>query len=74
MWAKVFSQLTGLDPAIVSVSVKRSQFKDLKLAGDVVTREQLVADAFSEAKLIPVPVKIADVVDTRFDASLENPS
>jgi sulfonate transport system substrate-binding protein len=40
----------------------------------VIAREQLVADAFSEAKLIPVPVKIADVVDTRFDASLENPS
>jgi sulfonate transport system substrate-binding protein len=76
-WAKVFSELTGVDQAVISAAVNRGQFKDLKLAGsasDVIAREQLVADAFSEAKLIPVPVKIADVVDTRFDASLENPS
>ncbi|WP_329079528.1 MULTISPECIES: ABC transporter substrate-binding protein [unclassified Streptosporangium] len=73
-WTKVYSELTGLDPGIVGTAIKRSSFKDLKLAGDVVEREQLVADAFSEAKLIPVPVKFADVVDTRFDATLENPS
>ncbi|WP_436759666.1 ABC transporter substrate-binding protein [Streptosporangium sp. V21-05] len=73
-WSKVFSELTGLDQGIVSTAIKRSSFRDLKLAGDVVEREQLVADAFSEAKLIPVPVKFADVVDTRFDATLENPS
>ncbi|WP_406315673.1 ABC transporter substrate-binding protein [Streptosporangium sp. NBC_01639] len=71
-WAKVYSRLTGLDPAVVGVSVKRSSYKDLKLAGDVVTREQLVADAFNEAKLVPVPVTIADIIDTRFDATVEN--
>ncbi len=73
-WTKVYSELTGLDPGIVGTAIKRSSFKDLKLAGDVVEREQLVADAFSEAKLIPAPIKIADIVDTRFDATLENPS
>ncbi|WSC90750.1 ABC transporter substrate-binding protein [Streptosporangium sp. NBC_01756] len=71
-WAKVYSRLTGLDPAVVGVSVKRSSYKDLKLAGDVVTREQLVADAFNEAKPVPVPVTIADIIDTRFDATVEN--
>ncbi|MFF3441707.1 hypothetical protein [Streptosporangium sp. NPDC002721] len=74
VWTRVYSELTGLDPGIVGTAIKRSSFNDIKLAGDVVEREQLVADAFSEAKLIPAPVKIADIVDTRFDATLENPT
>ncbi|WP_433379562.1 hypothetical protein [Streptosporangium sp. CA-115845] len=73
-WSKVFSELTGLDQAIVGTAIKRSSYQDLKLAGDVVDREQLVADAFSEAKLIPAPVTFADFVDTRFDATLDDPS
>ncbi|MEV0754908.1 hypothetical protein [Streptosporangium sp. NPDC050280] len=73
-WTKVFSELTGLDRGIVGTAIKRSSYRDLKLAGDVVEREQLVADAFSEEKLIPVSITFADVVDTRFDATLENPS
>ncbi|MFF5114856.1 ABC transporter substrate-binding protein [Streptosporangium sp. NPDC000509] len=73
-WTKVFSELTGLDQGIVGTAIKRSSYRDLKLAGDVVEREQLVADAFSEEKLIPVSITFADVVDTRFDATLENPS
>ncbi|GAA4225956.1 hypothetical protein GCM10023075_24960 [Streptosporangium album] len=37
----------------------------------IVAHEQLVADAFNEAKLVPVPVKITDIIDTRFDATVE---
>jgi sulfonate transport system substrate-binding protein len=33
----------------------------------VIAREQQVADAFSEAKLIPGAVKIGDFVDPRFN-------
>lgn len=73
-WSTVFSELTGLDRAIVGTAIKRSSYRDLRLAGDVVDREQLVADAFSEAKLIPAPVTFGDFVDTRFDATLEDPS
>ncbi|MER7129456.1 hypothetical protein [Streptosporangium saharense] len=42
--------------------------------GDVMARERPVADAFAMAGLIPEPVRIADVVDTRFDATVEESS
>lgn len=73
-WAKVFARLTGVDGDVIASAVKRGGFKDLKLAGDVIAREQLVADAFAEAGLIPKPVRIADIVDTRFDATVEESS
>jgi sulfonate transport system substrate-binding protein len=65
-WAAVFGKLTGLPPAIVTTSIARNRYTDLKLDASVITREQQVADAFSTAGLIPGTVRIADITDDRF--------
>jgi sulfonate transport system substrate-binding protein len=66
-WAKTFAQITGLPEQVTSLTVNRAGYKDLKLDADVIAREQQVADAFTEAKLIPGAVKIGDFVDSRFN-------
>ena len=66
-WAAVFGKLTGLPPAVVTTTVARNRYTDLKLDASVITREQQVADAFSAAGLIPGTVRIADITDDRFN-------
>ncbi|GLW12218.1 ABC transporter substrate-binding protein [Microtetraspora sp. NBRC 13810] len=73
-WAKVFSELSGLPEPVVAAAVRRGGFTDLPLDDQVIAREQQVADAFSQAKLIPGTVRIADIVDRRYNDTLESAS
>ncbi|GAA4053429.1 ABC transporter substrate-binding protein [Nonomuraea soli] len=66
-WAAVYAKLTGLPPSVVTVALNRNRFTDINLDSATIARQQLVADAFSGAGLIPHAVKIADIVDGRFN-------
>jgi len=56
--------LLGLPADITLTSVKRQGYGALFLTPDVVASQQKIADAFYQLKLIPKPLKIADVVWT----------
>ncbi len=66
-WAQTYAQFSGLPVAVTTVSVRRGLYRDHALDKAAIDAEQQVADAFSEAKLIPGKVKITDFIDTRFN-------
>ncbi|WP_280332784.1 ABC transporter substrate-binding protein [Nocardia wallacei] len=66
-WAQTWGQLTGLPTEVTLVAAKRDPYEDHPLDAATIDAEQLVADAFTEAKLIPNKVRVADFVDTRFN-------
>ncbi|MQY26838.1 ABC transporter substrate-binding protein [Nocardia aurantia] len=66
-WAQVFSQTSGLSLDVSTVAVKRLTFQDHPIDDVTIAAEQQVADAFSDASLIPHKVKISDYIDTRFN-------
>ncbi|GAB0106591.1 ABC transporter substrate-binding protein [Nocardia sp. JMUB6875] len=66
-WAKRSSEITGVPYDVTLLAVERGNVADHPLDDATIAAEQQVADAFSDAKLIPGKVKITDFVDTRFN-------
>ncbi|MFF2557442.1 ABC transporter substrate-binding protein [Nocardia sp. NPDC058058] len=66
-WAKQSAELTGVPYDVTLVAVKRALYQHHPLDQATIAEEQTVADAFSDAKLIPNKVNIADFIDTRFN-------
>ncbi|AYF77425.1 ABC transporter substrate-binding protein [Nocardia yunnanensis] len=66
-WAKQSAAITGVPYDVTLLAVNRANFADHPLDDATITAEQQVADAFSDAKLIPGKVKITDFIDTRFN-------
>ena len=66
-WAQTWGQLTDLPIEVALVAAKRDPYVDHPLDSPTIDAEQQVADAFSDAKLIPKKVDIRDFVDTRFN-------
>ncbi|MFB7717788.1 ABC transporter substrate-binding protein [Nocardia sp. NPDC056100] len=66
-WAKQSADITGVPYDVTLVAVKRASYQHHPLDQATIAEEQAVADAFTDAKLIPSKVNIADFVDTRFN-------
>ncbi|MFG1793561.1 ABC transporter substrate-binding protein [Nocardia sp. NPDC049149] len=66
-WAQTYAELTGLPYDVILTVVKRGRYLDHQLNPATIAAEQGVADAFSDAGLIPRKVDIADYTDTRFN-------
>ncbi|MCQ4272542.1 sulfonate ABC transporter substrate-binding protein [Pseudomonas kuykendallii] len=60
--AKQVAPLLGLPEDIALITVKRQGFGALPLSPEVVAAQQKIADAFSDLKLIPKRLRIADVI------------
>jgi sulfonate transport system substrate-binding protein len=66
-WAKTWSAQIGLPLPVAQVAAHRRVTKPVPLDDKVIAGEQQLADAFSDAKLIPGRLKIGDFVDRRFN-------
>lgn len=60
--AELIAPLQGLDVEVVQQSLRRYPLGVVPLTPEVAARQQKVADAFFELKLIPQPVKVADAL------------
>ncbi|GAB2545436.1 ABC transporter substrate-binding protein [Nocardia heshunensis] len=66
-WAKQSAEITGVPYDVTLLAGNRANYQDHPLDDATITAEQQVADAFSDAKLIPGKVKITDFIDTRYN-------
>ncbi|MTE17104.1 ABC transporter substrate-binding protein [Nocardia aurantiaca] len=66
-WAKQSAAITGVPYDVTLLAVNRGNFQDHPLDDATIAAEQQVADGFSDAKLIPGRVRIADFIDTRYN-------
>ena len=66
-WAEAWSAQIGLPVAVTRVAAHRRVTRPVPVEDTVIAGEQQLADAFSDAKLIPGRLKIADFVDRRFN-------
>lgn len=66
-WAKQSSDITGVPYDVTLLAVQRATYLHHPLDDATITAEQQVADAFSDAKLIPGKVNIKDFIDTRYN-------
>lgn len=57
--AKILQQQTGLDNAVVNLSVQRLSLGVTPITPQILAAQQKVADAFSEQKLIPKPINVS---------------
>lgn len=58
--AKILQQQTGLADSIVGLSISRMSFGIKAISPQVIAEQQKVANAFSQQKLIPAPIKVSD--------------
>jgi sulfonate transport system substrate-binding protein len=63
--AELIAPLQGLDIDVVLSSLKRYPLGVLPVSAEVLARQQKVADAFHELKLIPQPIRVADALPAR---------
>lgn len=63
--AELIAPQQGLDVDIVLSSLKRYPLGVVPVSAEVAARQQKVADAFFELKLIPQPVRVADALPAR---------
>ncbi|MCK9931942.1 ABC transporter substrate-binding protein [Frankia sp. Mgl5] len=66
-WAQAWATDTGLTTEIAKVALGRENRVWIPLDDDVAKRLQVVADAFTEAELIPREVVVADFVTDEFN-------
>ncbi|SEG91146.1 sulfonate transport system substrate-binding protein [Thermomonospora echinospora] len=66
-WAKQWAADTGLPVEVAERAHRRRLATIIRLDDTVVAEEQRVADAFSEVRLVPGKVEIADFFDRRFN-------
>ena len=60
--AAVLTAQTGLDAATVDLAVERYSYGVKLISPEVVAEQQRIADVFTQLKLIPRPLRIADIV------------
>lgn len=60
--AAVLTAQTGLDAATVDLAVARYSYGVKLISPEVVAEQQRIADVFTQLKLIPKPLRIADIV------------
>jgi len=60
--AAVLTAQTGLDAATVDLAVERYSYGVRPISPQVVAEQQRIADVFAQLKLIPKPLRIADIV------------
>lgn len=58
----VLSQQTGLEPAVVQLAAKRYAYGVARVTPSVIAEQQKIADTFTELKLIPRKLNVADAV------------
>ena len=66
-WSTVWAEETGLDPAITLAAVKKRTVEAVPIDDALVASEQEMADAFTEAGLIP-ETTVDDFFSDQFDA------
>lgn len=66
-WARQSAAITGVPYDVTLLAVNRANYQDHPLDDVTIAAEQQVAEGFSDAKLIPGKVRIADFIDTRFN-------
>lgn len=66
-WSKVWAEETGLPPAVTLAAVKKRAPALVPIDQEVVDSEQQIADAFSDAGLIPEQIDIADWFSDEFN-------
>ncbi|GAA2090252.1 ABC transporter substrate-binding protein [Actinomadura alba] len=66
-WAAIWAKDTGLPVPVAEKAVERRLTTIVKLDDTLISSEQQLADSFSEAKVLPGKVKIADFIDPRFN-------
>jgi sulfonate transport system substrate-binding protein len=65
-WASVWAQETGLDPEVAGAAVANGPDVPVPLNDEVTASEQELADAFTEAKVLPASIDFAAFVDRRY--------
>jgi sulfonate transport system substrate-binding protein len=60
--AAVLTAQTGLDAATVDLAVERYTYGVKPVTSAVITEQQRIADVFAQLKLIPKPLRVADIV------------
>lgn len=58
----VLSQQTGLEPAVVQLAAKRYSYGVARVTPSVIAEQQKIADTFTELKLIPRKLNVADAL------------
>jgi sulfonate transport system substrate-binding protein len=58
----VLSQQTGLEPAVVQLATKRYSYGVARVTPSVIAEQQKIADTFTELKLIPRKLNVADAL------------
>ncbi|MGH3379643.1 MAG: ABC transporter substrate-binding protein [Actinoallomurus sp.] len=66
-WAKAWSAQIGLPLPVTEVAARRRVTRPVPIDDTVIAGEQQLADAFSDAKLIPGRLRFGDFVDRRFN-------
>ncbi len=59
---KLFAAATGVSVEAETLAVSRNDFSVAPISDAIVRQQQAVADRFARIKLIPAPVKVADIV------------
>ena len=66
-WADAWAQETGLAPEVTNAAVHKREIKGVPIDDALVASEQEMADAFSEAGLIPSDVDVSPFFTDRFN-------
>ena len=61
---QLFSSATGVSIEAETLAVSRNDFTVVPVSDAIVRKQQDVADRFARIKLIPAPIKVADIVWT----------
>lgn len=69
-WAQVWADETGLPLKVTQLAASRRQITPIVLDDSVSASEQQIADAFSDADVIPENITFSDIVDGRFNTTL----
>ena len=70
VWAKVWSEETGLPLAVTRRAVDRRVANPVPISSDVVDSEQKMADAFVTNKLLPAKFDVGDFFSDDFNSSV----
>ena len=60
--AAVLAAQTGLESAVVDLAVERYAYGVKPVTPAVIEEQQRIADVFAKLKLIPKPLRVADIV------------
>ena len=67
-WAATYQSITGLPLEVVQSNLSRFKPAYVPIDEELIAKQQKVADAFSEAGVIPGEIDVAQVFDTRYAA------